>query len=144
MCRSHVEPGEETIDHVRLVSERVTDAEADEQLTVGLPDQGILAAQDVVYIHVHDFLAEQRLDRWQDAISGLEATPYQTILAGHGQPSDRHLYGVARAYLAAAREVLSAATGPDDLTERLRPAYPDYGGTAIHGLQNYFLYPSDG
>jgi glyoxylase-like metal-dependent hydrolase (beta-lactamase superfamily II) len=137
-----VEPGEEIIDGVRFSFTPVADAETTEQLTIGLPDAGILLAQDVVYHNVHLFIAEQAFASWAKALDTLEARPYHTILPGHGLPTDRSVYQRNRDYLRAARDALAATTGPDDLNLRLTAAFPDYGGTAMEGLQNFYLFPA--
>jgi glyoxylase-like metal-dependent hydrolase (beta-lactamase superfamily II) len=137
-----VERGDERIDGVQFSFEPVGGGDTTAQLAIGLPDDGILIARDVVYNHVHAFLAEQTFDAWMEAIDALEALPYTTILPGHGLPGDRTLYAVMRAYLTAARGALAEASGPDDLNRRLEAAYPDYGGTAMQRLQNVYLFPN--
>ena len=47
-----------------------------------------------------------------------------------------------REYLTAAARAFAEATGPADLNRRLEAAFPSYGGTAMQGLQNFYLYPS--
>ena len=47
-----------------------------------------------------------------------------------------------RAYLASALTAFARATGPEDLNRRLEAAFPDYGGTAMQGLQNFYLFPA--
>ena len=75
-------------------------------------------------------------------IATLEARPYDVILPGHGLPGDRAIYDANRDYLAAARTALAGATGPEDLSRRLEAAFPTYGGMAMQGLQNYYLFPA--
>jgi glyoxylase-like metal-dependent hydrolase (beta-lactamase superfamily II) len=137
------EPGEEVIDGIRLSLQRVLDAETSEQLTIGLPEQGILIAQDVVYHQVHSFIGEQNFATWSMALDLLGSWPYHTVLPGHGPPGGRQLYAAARAYLATAAAEFAAATGPGDLNRRLEAAYPAFGGCAMQGLQNFYLYPAD-
>jgi hypothetical protein len=36
---------------------------------------------------------------------------------------------------------VAEATGPEDLNRRLEAAFPEYGGTAMQGLQNFYLFP---
>ena len=40
-----------------------------------------------------------------------------------------------------AATAFAEATGPEDLNKRLEAAFPSYGGTAMQGLQNFYLYP---
>jgi hypothetical protein len=109
---------------------------------IGLPDARVLLAQDVAYNGVHLFIGEHAFDAWESAIATLEARPYDVILPGHGLPGDRAIYDANRDYLAAARTALAGATGPEDLSRRLDAAFPAYGGMAMQGLQNYYLFPA--
>jgi glyoxylase-like metal-dependent hydrolase (beta-lactamase superfamily II) len=136
-----VEPGQEMIDGVRFRFETVANAETTEQLTIGLPDAGVLLAQDVAYNRVHLFIGEHAFDSWAAAIIALEAAPYEVILPGHGRPGGRGIFAADRQYLAVARDALAKATGPDDLNRRLEAAFPEYAGTAMQGLQNFYLFP---
>ena len=54
---------------------------------------------------------------------------------------DRRIYAAGHRYLGVSRDALAAATGPDDLNRRLEAAFPEYGGTAMQGLQNFYLFP---
>jgi glyoxylase-like metal-dependent hydrolase (beta-lactamase superfamily II) len=136
-----VEPGQEVIDGITFSFEAVADAETTEQLMIGLPDAGVLMTQDVAYNRVHLFIGEHAFDAWGAAITALEATAYDVILPGHGLPGDRRIYAAGHRYLDVARDAFAAAIGPDDLNRRLEAAFPDYGGTAMQGLQNFYLFP---
>ena len=59
---------------------------------------------------------------------------------GHGLPGGRELYATARSYLKLAKAAYAQATDPDDLNQLLESAYPAYGGTAMQGLQNFYLF----
>jgi glyoxylase-like metal-dependent hydrolase (beta-lactamase superfamily II) len=134
-------PGDEEIDGVLFRLEAIADAETTEQLVIGLPDERILMAPDVLYNGVHAFIGEHGFDAWDAAISRLEAQPYNVILPGHGLPGGRELYATARSYLKVAKAAYAQATDPDDLNQLLESAYPAYGGTAMQGLQNFYLFP---
>jgi glyoxylase-like metal-dependent hydrolase (beta-lactamase superfamily II) len=141
--------GEETLDGVRLRFEAVADAETDTQLVIALPDAGVLICQDVLYNGVHMFLGEHAFGTWQAAITALEALPYETVIPGHGLPrgdglpNGRGIYTANREYLTVAARAFAEATGPADLNQRLEAAFPSYGGTAMQGLQNFYLYPPE-
>jgi glyoxylase-like metal-dependent hydrolase (beta-lactamase superfamily II) len=137
------ETGEEVIDGIRLSFQRVVDAETSEQLSIGLPEQGILIAQDVVYHDVHSFIGEQNFATWSLALDLLGSWPYHTVMPGHGLPGGRQLYAATKAYLATAAAEFTAAAGPSDLNRRLEAAYPAFGGRGMQGLQNFYLYPAD-
>lgn len=137
-----VQPGEEVIDGVRFSFEAVADAETTEQLMIGLPDAAVLLAQDVAYNGVHLFIGEHAFDAWEATLTRLEARPYDVILPGHGRPGDRTIYDADHSYLAVARQAYAEASGPEDLNRRLEAAFPGYGGTAMQGLQNWYLFPA--
>lgn len=135
-----VEPGTETISSIEFRFESVTDAETTEQLAIALPGQSLLIAPDVLYNKVHMFIGEHAFDAWEAAITKLEEEPYEVILPGHGRPGGREIFATSREYLEVARDALAAASGPEDLNGRLEAAFPDYGGTAMQGLQNFYLF----
>jgi glyoxylase-like metal-dependent hydrolase (beta-lactamase superfamily II) len=135
-----VEPGTEVIEGVTFEFLAPVAAETTEQLAIGLPQQRILIAQDVVYHDVHLFIGEHAFDTWQQALDKLAGLPYDVVLPGHGLPADTTVYEKARAYLDVARESYAAASGPEDMNRLLEAAYPDYGGTAMQGLQNFYLF----
>jgi glyoxylase-like metal-dependent hydrolase (beta-lactamase superfamily II) len=137
-----VEPGEEVIGGEVFQFLAAVDAETTEQLMIGLPDHRILMTQDVLYNHVHLFIGEHAFDDWQTAIDAIADLPYDTLLPGHGLPGDRAMLARARAYLDVARAAYQEADGPEDLNGRLEHAYPDYGGAAMQGLQNFYLFPA--
>jgi glyoxylase-like metal-dependent hydrolase (beta-lactamase superfamily II) len=141
-------PGqEETLDDVPLRFEVVANAETDSQLAIAVPGAGVLISQDVLYNGVHLFLGEHAFDAWQAAITTLEALPCETIIPGHGLPrgdglpAGRSIYAANREYRTVAARAFAEAAGPADLNQRLQAAFPSYGGTAMQGLQNFYLYP---
>jgi glyoxylase-like metal-dependent hydrolase (beta-lactamase superfamily II) len=143
-----LQPGqEETLDGVLLRFEAVANAETDSQLAIALPGAGVLISQDVLYNGVHLFLGEHAFGAWQAAITTLEALPYETIIPGHGLPrgdglpAGRSIYAANRKYLTVAARAFAEVAGPADLNQRLPAAFPSYGGTAMQGLQNFYLYP---
>jgi hypothetical protein len=90
---------------------------------------------------VHLYIGEHAFDAWGAAITALEASAYDVILPGHGLPGDRSIYAADRRYLDVARDALAEPAGPDDLNRRLEAAFPEYGGTTMQGLQNFYLFP---
>jgi glyoxylase-like metal-dependent hydrolase (beta-lactamase superfamily II) len=74
-----VEPGTEIIDGVMFEFLAQFDAEATEQLAIGLPEQRILLAQDVVYHDVHLYIGGHTFD----GLHNLAGLAYDMVLAGH-------------------------------------------------------------
>ncbi len=81
--------GEEAIDGVRFVFERITDAEVAHQLVMRLPDYSVVVAQDLVYSGGHICIERYDIDNWFAFLNDLLSSDYQIILPGHGFPADR-------------------------------------------------------
>lgn len=114
------EAGEEVIDGVRLRLQPVLDAETTEQLTIGLPDQRILIAQDVVYHGVHSFIGEHNFASWSAALDQLGSWPYDIVLAADATGSDGGAVG--HAGLPEPHRKVSAVAGTSEQTTQSSPA----------------------
>lgn len=139
-----VEPGEQTIDGVRLDFRKVEGIEAAAVLTIALPDQGVVITQDLVYNKVHLFVAERRFDTWAAAIERYKQLPYDTVLPGHGAPGGRDLYDQVLDYLAAAKPAVEQATTGEQLKTTLTQRFRDYRGAILLDVQNMILFPPAG
>jgi glyoxylase-like metal-dependent hydrolase (beta-lactamase superfamily II) len=137
-----VEPGEETIDGVRIEFRRAENVEAAAILTVALPDEGVVITQDLAYNQVHVFVADQRFDEWTAALNQYEQFPYETVLPGHGAPGGKEIYADVRDYLAAAKDLVGAANSGEELKASLIERFPTYRGEALLDLQNIYMFPT--
>jgi len=138
-----VEPGEEVIAGVRFDFRRVLEAESESSLTIGLPDEDILIAQDLMFNMVHVWIAERRFDDWAEAIRSYQLLPYSRILPGHGRPGGRELYEQVLDYLAAAEPELAKAHNGEELKEALIRLFPDHQGTMLIDLESaLYLFPA--
>ncbi|MGV4986780.1 MBL fold metallo-hydrolase [Streptomyces sp. NRAIS4] len=117
-------PGQETIDGVRYVLDRVTDTEIDFHLTIGLPELGVYFAQDLLYSGTHLYLTSH-LGHWIRVLQDLLVSEYELFLPGHGLPADKNEVARNIEYLSAAREAvgdgLTGAAFKDFLLQR----YPE-------------------
>jgi glyoxylase-like metal-dependent hydrolase (beta-lactamase superfamily II) len=136
-----VTPGEETIDGIRVEFLHQQHAETENALMLGLPDQGILITQDLLYAQVHVFVAERAFDTWFQALRSYQAQSYTHLLPGHGSPGGPELYDSMLGYLVKVRDVLAVAHNGGDLKTRLIAAFPNYGGRVLLDHQQRFLYP---
>ena len=136
-----VEPGEETIDGVRVEFRKVENAEAAANLTFALPDQGLIITQDLAYNQVHLFVADQRFGDWTSDLAEYEQLPYDTVLPGHGQPGGKEIYSQCREYLSAAKSLVAEATSADQLKAALIERFPTYHGELLLDVQNMYLFP---
>lgn len=119
-----VEPGEETVDGVRYVFDRVTETEIDFHLTIGLPDVGVYVAQDLVYSGTHLYLT-RHLEHWIAVLEALLVTDYDCFLPGHGLPADKNEVARNIEYLAAAGQAVADGLTHDAFKEFMLRRYPE-------------------
>ncbi|MEU6142692.1 MBL fold metallo-hydrolase [Streptomyces sp. NPDC047081] len=134
-----ITPGTEVIDGVPFVFQAHSGGEAADQLVVGLPEQGVLVAQDLVYHDIHLFLGNNDIDGWRKAVDALAVEQsYDTVLAGHGLPAGPEIYAELRSYLADARELLG--DDGEAYKKAILGRYPSYGGAFLIDIANRFLF----
>jgi glyoxylase-like metal-dependent hydrolase (beta-lactamase superfamily II) len=139
---SHVaEPGLETIDGELIDLIRLTQAETENALMIGLPKHSILITQDLIYNHVHVFVGEKAFDSWHEALNKTQRLYYKRLLPGHGDPCGHDLYDEMRDYLAVARIAYLDADDAQEFKQRLIDDFPDYQGRALLDHQMRFLFP---
>ena len=137
-----IEEGSHEIDGVNFELERVSDAEAETQLVIRLPDEGVVATGDIVYSGLHLILAGQP-DTWTAALEELAATgdEYPVVLAGHGAPADPGVYTTNIEWLATAGELLGTVDDAEAFRQGLVDAFPELGMTAAIDFVTPFLFP---
>jgi glyoxylase-like metal-dependent hydrolase (beta-lactamase superfamily II) len=136
-----VEPGEQTIDGVRLDFRNAEGTEAAAMMTIALPDQGIVITQDLIYNGVHPFVADRRFDSWAAVIEQYKQLSHDAVLPGHGLPGGKQLYDQVLDYLAAAKPAVEEATTGEQLKTTLTQRFPDHRGVSLLDLQNMYLFP---
>lgn len=119
-----VSPGEETIDGVRYLFDRVTDTEIDFDLTVRLPELGVYFAQDLIYSGTHLYLT-QHLDHWISVLQEMLASDYELFMPGHGLPADKNEVARNIEYLSAAQQAVGDGLAGDAFKQFLLQRYPD-------------------
>jgi glyoxylase-like metal-dependent hydrolase (beta-lactamase superfamily II) len=119
-----VSPGEEVIDGLRYVFDRVVDAEIDFDLTIRLPELGVFFAQDLVYSGTHLYLT-RHLDHWISVLQDLLVSDCELFLPGHGLPADKNEVARNVEYLAAARSAVGAGLAGEEFKEFMIRRYPE-------------------
>ncbi|AWT41130.1 MBL fold metallo-hydrolase [Streptomyces actuosus] len=117
-------PGEETIDGLRYVFDRVTDTEIDYHLTLRLPDVGVYVAQDLVYSGTHLYLTKH-LDHWMRVLQEMLVSDFTLFLPGHGLPADKNEVARNVEYLAAARQAIGDGLAGDAFKSFMLQRYPE-------------------
>ncbi|MFE9404942.1 MBL fold metallo-hydrolase [Streptomyces sp. NPDC006530] len=117
-------PGQETIDGVRYVLDRVTETETDFHLTIGLPDLGVFFAQDLLYSGTHLYLTSH-LGHWIQVLQDLLVSEYELFLPGHGLPADKNEVARNIEYLSAARQAVGEGLTGAAFKDFMLQRYPE-------------------
>jgi hypothetical protein len=129
---------EEIIDDVRYICGRVTDTEIDFLLTIGLPDQGIYIAQDLIYSGTHLYLyarpqqdgvpagdaLTKDMEHWIVILEELLKSDYEVFLPGHGFIADKVEVARNVEYLAAAKHAIDTGVSKYDFKSFMLQRYP--------------------
>lgn len=119
-----VSPGEEKIDGVTYVFDRVTDTEIDFNLTIRLPELGVYFAQDLIYSGTHLYLTKH-MEHWIQVLQDMLVSDYEWFMPGHGLPADKNEVARNVEYLAAARQAIDDGLAGDAFKEFLLRRYPE-------------------
>jgi hypothetical protein len=117
-------PGEETIDGIRFLFDKVIDTEIDFALTVRLPELGVYFAQDLIYSGTHLYLTKHMAD-WTRILQGMLVSDYDLFMPGHGLPADKNEVARNIEYLAAADQALTNGLTNDAFKEFMLQRYPE-------------------
>lgn len=126
-----VQPGEEIIDGVKFIFERVLNTESPTTLVIKLPELQIAIVQDILYHNTHAFITGS-LDGWKTAITALrEDDAYDTYLPGHGKPADKSDLDNALAYLEKVEAIQINTNNSEQYKKEVLAAYPNYAGAKL-------------
>ncbi len=133
----------EVIDGVTFEYRYVQDAESDNMMTIYLPDQKVLIAQDMLYNNCHLFCGHGNFDGWTDGLKAMQAdTSYDLVLPGHGATQgSRQAIDDALVYLEHVKGAYARAQAPDELKAAILDRYPSYMAAGLVDIQNLFLFP---
>ena len=133
----------ETIDGVTLQYSHVTDAESDNMLTVFLPNEKVLIAQDLLYNNCHLFCGHGNFQGWQKSLKDMRNdTSFDLVLPGHGaNTGSRQAIDDALIYLEFVESTYAKVGTGDELKAAIVERYPSYLAESLVDIQNLFLYP---
>jgi glyoxylase-like metal-dependent hydrolase (beta-lactamase superfamily II) len=134
--------GQVAIDGVNFEFRRYADAESALQLVAILPDQRTLLAFDLAFAaNHHVFTVTSHFDNWMAILRGLDMRPtYDTVLSGHGDPTDRSALGATMTYLAKGKEVHAATRDPEAYARTMKAAFPHRQHPAWIDISASLLY----
>jgi glyoxylase-like metal-dependent hydrolase (beta-lactamase superfamily II) len=117
-------PGDDTVDGVAYVLDKVLDTEIDFHLTVKLPDLGVYFAQDLVYSGTHLYLTKH-IEHWIAILEGMLQEDYQLFMPGHGLPADKNEVARNIEYLTAAGQAIADGLTNDAFKSFMLQRYPE-------------------
>lgn len=132
-----------TIDGVTLEYKHVTDAESDNMLTIYMPEEKVLIAQDLLYNNCHLFCGHGNFQGWQSSLKEMRNdTSYDLVLPGHGENTgSRQAIDDALVYLEFVESAYSKVNTGDELKAAIMERYPSYLASSLVDIQNLFLFP---
>ncbi len=132
-----------TIDGLTLEYSHVTDAESDNMLTIYLPNEKVLIAQDLLYNNCHLFCGHGNFQGWQKNLIALRKnTSFDLVLPGHGDNTgSRQSIDDALIYLEFVENVYAKVNTGDELKAAILERYPSYMAASLVDIQNLFLFP---
>jgi glyoxylase-like metal-dependent hydrolase (beta-lactamase superfamily II) len=139
-----------TLEGVPLVPIDVGHSDTDDTTVLHVPSLGLVAAGDVVYNGVHQYLLEiggGGIDAWLAALDAVEALRPRFVVAGHKNkalPDDPTAIEETRRYLCDVKELLAARPTPEAYYAQMLALHPDrlnrsplwYGALSLLGAQS--------
>ncbi|WP_299593103.1 hypothetical protein [uncultured Tateyamaria sp.] len=131
------------IDCAEFERRYVCDAEADNFLTIYMPQQQSYIVQDLLYNNCHQFCGHCHFDSWINQLKGLRhETGFEHILPGHGSnDGSRQSIDDAIIYLELVKRIYETTSSGAALRAAILERYPSYRAAAVVDIQNLFLYP---
>ena len=134
--------GSTQIDGLTYKFEPYYDGEDTDQLVIKLPELNVIIVQDLAYNRVHLFTAAD-LAGWLKILKKLKSFKrYDTVLAGHGEPTTPRVYTHCMVYLKCARWILERVHNGSDYANAMAALFPGYRGS-LHELSGAFLFPEE-
>lgn len=132
-----------TIDGVELEFRFVKDAESENMMTVFLPKQRALIAQDVLYNNCHLFVGHLLFDGWLNGLRSLQAdTSFDIIFPGHGSVTgSRQAVDESIAYIELAKAAYARVETGEEFKNAILERYPSYAAAPLLDIQNLFMFP---
>lgn len=119
--------GSETLDGVTYEYRVYQAAEAEEQVVILLPNQGVMLVGDLIYNNFY-LILEPGFDNWIAILKELQSLDgYAVVLPGHGQPDDTSVLAENIAYLQRAFVLFAEVDGPEAFQAAMIEQYPDWG-----------------
>ena len=123
--------GEFTIDGLKLEVIKLQNTESANAIVIALPEYRVLIAQDLVFNHLHAYLAKNEIENWINVIEHMQSRSWSFILGGHGLPGNAQLLEEMKQYLAYAKATLAESSYFASFKKAMVEKYPYYQGTSM-------------
>jgi glyoxylase-like metal-dependent hydrolase (beta-lactamase superfamily II) len=118
------EPGEDTIDGVSYLLDKVIDTEIDFHLTIRLPEIGTYFTQDLLYSGTHLYLTKH-MGHWVSILEEMLTSDYELFMPGHGLPADKNEVARNIEYLSAAGQAVADGLTDHAFKDFMLQRYPE-------------------
>ncbi|MFB9295170.1 MBL fold metallo-hydrolase [Persicitalea jodogahamensis] len=141
-----VQEGEFDLDGLKINLIKVLDTECPVNMVVELPEEKTLLAQDLIYHQAYPYFGERTqageysFDNWIATLESFETKGYRHILPGHGDPTTPEIIPVMIGYLKFVKQQVNDGLRGQDLIQRIKAEYPDYGLELTLHMSNYMLF----
>lgn len=141
-----IEEGTLTVDGVVFNLHKVKDAEATCTMVIEVPVANTLLPQDLIYNQCYPYVAtktvdgESTVDSWIKHLETYRSKGYETIIPGHGVPTNVTVFDEMIAFLKTAKQVLATAQDGDEFISRIKNAYPSYSVDITLIMAAFMLY----
>jgi glyoxylase-like metal-dependent hydrolase (beta-lactamase superfamily II) len=144
---THVlQEGTEVIDNLTFVFTKVINAESPFSLIIELPELKTLVAQDLVYnniylcVGVKDREGNFMFDGWISNLEAMVGRDYETVLVGHGEPTDASIFAKCAEYVKVAKRTFESNPGPEKMKASMIEAFPTLRYPEMLDFSNTYLY----
>jgi glyoxylase-like metal-dependent hydrolase (beta-lactamase superfamily II) len=117
-------PGEEIIDGVKYIFNKVIDTEVDFLLTIRLPEMRVAITQDLIYSGTHLYLTKD-MEHWMQILEEMLISDDEVFLPGHGLPADKNEVARNIEYLSAASQAMRKGLPKDAFKDFMLQRYPE-------------------
>lgn len=126
-----VTTGTEVIEGVAFEFGKIEGAESGVALTIGLPELGVIIAQDLLYNQNHPFITGDT-SVWENLLLNLKADDqYNLYLAGHGAAGGNEIIDAQLEYFKEVKALLNAGISAEEYKAALLAKYPEYGAAGL-------------
>ena len=135
-----VEPGLYDWEGIQLDIRSVVMTESSDNMVIFIPALNAIIVQDLVYNHMHLWVAERNFNNWINWLKQLKQTEFDTLLVGHGYPTcDRNIIDDNIYYLQMAKNLLNNKVTVQKFDQQMIEAFPDFRGRELFAIQDKIL-----